>query len=167
MARAGELGAEEALTFLREVDQINQRRRQHTVDLATAELGGTVNGRAITVLGCTFKPDSDDVRDSPALAVAVALANAGAQVVVHDPKGLENAAKIYPTLSYEGDLMKALHGAELVMHLTEWRDYRELDPAEAATVAAGRQVIDARNTLDPALWRAAGWSYRALGRPNA
>lgn len=167
MARAGELGAEEALTFLREVDSINLRRRQHAVDLAVATLGGSANGRRVTVLGCTFKPDSDDVRDSPSLAVATTLANAGAEVVVHDPKGIANAKRVSPTLTYDDDLMAALTGAELVLHLTEWREYRELDPAAAAKVAAGLHVIDGRNTLDPQRWREAGWAYRALGRPHA
>ncbi len=167
MARAGEIGAEEALTFLREVDQINLRRRAHTVDLARQILGGTCAGKQITMLGAAFKPDSDDVRDSPALAVATMMHNEGASVVVHDPKALDNAARISPTLTYEQDLITALTGTHLVIHATEWSDYRELDPAAAAAVAAGRHVIDARNALDPKAWRAAGWTYRALGRPTA
>ena len=167
MARAGELGADEALMFLREVDQINLRRRTHTVDLARKTLGGTFTGMFVTVLGAAFKPNSDDVRDSPALDVAVAMNNAGAAVVVHDPKGLTNAARVYPTLRYEQDVMAALGGADLVVHATEWMLYRELDPVAVGAVARQRHVIDARNTLDPALWRAAGWTYRALGRPNA
>ena len=167
MARAGELGADEALLFLREVDQINLRRRAHTVDLARRLLGGDVNGRRVTVLGATFKPDSDDVRDSPSLDVAVSLSNAGADVVVHDPKGLANARRVYPHLATQDDLMTALDGAELVILGTEWRDYRELDPAAAAARVGSPLIIDARNALDPAAWRAAGWTYRALGRPNA
>ena len=167
MARAGELGADEALMFLREVDQINLRRRSHTVDLARKTLGGSFTGMFVTVLGAAFKPNSDDVRDSPALDVAVALNNAGAVVVVHDPKGLANAARVYPTLRYEEDVMTALVGADLVVHATEWMLYQELDPAAVGAVVRQRHVIDARNTLDPALWRAAGWTYRALGRPNA
>ena len=167
MARAGELGADEALMFLREVDQINLRRRSHTVDLARKTLGGSFTGMFVTVLGAAFKPNSDDVRDSPALDVAVAMNNAGAVVVVHDPKGLANAARVYPTLRYEEDVMAALVGADLVVHATEWMLYQELDPAAVGAVVRQRHVIDARNTLDPALWRAAGWTYRALGRPNA
>ena len=167
MARAGELGADEALMFLREVDQINLRRRSHTVDLARKTLGGSFTGMFVTVLGAAFKPNSDDVRDSPALDVAVAMNNAGAVVVVHDPKGLANAARVYPTLRYEEDVMTALVGADLVVHATEWMLYQELDPAAVGAVVRQRHVIDARNTLDPALWRAAGWTYRALGRPNA
>lgn len=167
MARAGELGADDALMFLREVDQINLRRRAHTVDLVKAALDGSANGKKVTVLGAAFKPNSDDVRDSPALAVAAALHNEGADVTVHDPKALENAARAFPHLRYEQDLTKALADAEIVVLATEWTDYRELDPATIAAEASGRHIIDARNALDAARWRAAGWTYRGLGRPTA
>jgi len=167
MARAGELGADEAVSFLKEVDAINLRRRAHTVDLAREVLGGDFRGRRITVLGATFKPDSDDVRDSPSLDVAVAMSNAGADVVVHDPKGLVNAERVYPHMRYEPDLAAALSGAELVVLGTEWREYRDLDPGALDGSVAGKHVIDARNALDPERWRNAGWSYRALGRPTA
>ena len=167
MARAGELGADEAVAFLREVDQINLRRRAHTVDLAREVLGGSFRDRRITVLGATFKPDSDDVRDSPSLDVAVAMSNAGADVVVHDPKGLVNAERVYPHMTYQADLPTALTGAELVVLGTEWRQYRDIDPATLDGIVSAKHVIDARNALDPARWRAAGWSYRALGRPTA
>ena len=166
MARAGELGAEDAVAFLREVDQINLRRRSATVDLARESLGGSFRGRRITVLGATFKPDSDDVRDSPSLDVAVAMSNAGADVVVHDPKGLVNAERVYPHLAYEPELAAALAGAELIVLGTEWREYRELDP-RTISGSGVRHVVDARNALDPVAWRAAGWTYRALGRPTA
>ncbi|MFM8352910.1 MAG: UDP binding domain-containing protein, partial [Actinomycetales bacterium] len=131
-----------------------------------ATLGGSLGGRTVTVLGAAFKPDSDDVRDSPALDVAATLHNSGARVVVHDPKALENAARVYPNLIYQQDLIAALTDTELVLHLTEWREYRDLDPA---TIPGGgtRHCIDGRNTLDPQRWRAAGWTYRALGRPLA
>ncbi len=165
-ARAGELGAEDAVAFLREVDQINLRRRSTTVDLAREVLGGELRGHRVTVLGASFKPDSDDVRDSPSLDVAVAMQAAGADVVVHDPKGLRNAEKVYPNLGYEPDLDAALRGTELVVLGTEWREYRDLDPDRAAGLAGARNVIDARNALDPDAWRAAGWTYRALGRPR-
>ena len=167
MARAGELGADEALMFLREVDSINLRRRAHTVDLARAALGGDFAGSKIVALGATFKPDSDDVRDSPALDVAVAIHNAGGDVVVHDPKGIDNARRAYPTLSYEADLPTALQGADLLLLLTEWRDYRDLDPHEIKALVRNTSIIDARNVLDPQTWRAANWTYRGLGRPNA
>ena len=167
MARAGELGADEALLFLREVDQINLRRRMHTVDLARKMLDGSFIDKRITVLGASFKPDSDDVRDSPSLDVAVAMSNAGADVVVHDPKGLENAARVYPHMAYNQDVMSALHDADLVVLGTEWREYRDLDPAAAAAQVRAARIIDGRNTLDPRSWRSAGWTYRALGRPHA
>lgn len=166
MARAGELGAEDAVAFLREVDQINLRRRSATVDLARETLGGSFRDHRITVLGASFKPDSDDVRDSPSLDVAVAMANAGGSVVVHDPKALVNAERVYPHLAYEQELSTALDGAELIVVGTEWREYRDLDPA-SINGAGIRHVIDGRNCLDPQLWRAAGWTYRALGRPTA
>ncbi len=166
MARAGELGAEDAGAFLREVDQINLRRRSATVDMAREVLGGSFHGRRVTVLGASFKPDSDDVRDSPSLDVAVAMSNLGANVVVHDPKGLDNAQRVYPHMTYEPDLGKALVGAELVVLGTEWREYRELDPATTGNAVANRAVIDARNALDSQAWKNAGWTYRALGRPN-
>ncbi|MDI1289844.1 MAG: UDP-glucose/GDP-mannose dehydrogenase family protein [bacterium] len=167
MARAGELGAEDAVAFLREVDQINLRRRASTVDLAKEALGGSFRERRITVLGAAFKPDSDDVRDSPSLDVAVAMANAGGTVVVHDPKALVNAERVYPHLTYEQDLSTATTGAELIVLGTEWREYRELDPATISGADGTRHVIDGRNALDPKAWRDAGWTYRALGRPTA
>jgi UDPglucose 6-dehydrogenase len=165
MARAGELGAEEALTFLREVDQINLRRRSHTVDLARTMLGGTLRGKTVCMLGASFKPDSDDVRDSPALDVAVALANAGATVVVTDPRGLANAERVYPTLTYVDDILKAITDTDLVILGTEWREFRELDPVALANLTTTPRIIDGRNALDPDAWRAAGWTYRGLGRP--
>ena len=167
MARAGELGAEEALTFLREVDQINLRRRAHTVDLARKTLGGDFRTSIVTMLGATFKPDSDDVRDSPALDVAVAIFNAGATVRVHDPKGLQNAKRIYPHMDYRDDLVDAITGSDLIILGTEWREYRELDPREITSKVRSAAIIDARNALDPQTWRSAGWTYRALGRPTA
>jgi len=119
------------------------------------------------MFGATFKPDSDDVRDSPALDVAVALANAGATVVVHDPKGTVNAERVYPTLTYSTDVLEAAIDADLIIHATEWMEYREIDPAELSKVVSQKNIIDARNKLDVASWRAAGWNIRALGRPTA
>lgn len=165
MARAGELGVDEALTFLREVDAINLRRRRHTVDIARQLLGGTFVDKTVTVLGVTFKPDSDDVRDSPALDVAVAIHASGANVRVHDPKGIEPARKRFPNLDYVEDVQQACQGTELVLHLTEWQHYRDLDPSTLD--AAHKVVLDGRLALDPAKWRNAGWTYRALGRPRA
>jgi len=167
MARAGELGADQALTFLREVDQINLRRRARMVDLARAECGGTLIGKRVAVLGAAFKPNSDDVRDSPALDVAQAARAAGARVTVHDPKAMPNAARTRPDLDYADSIEQACAGADVVLHLTEWQDYRDIDPAALKTVVAQPTVIDGRNKLDPDRWRAAGWTYRALGRPHA
>jgi UDPglucose 6-dehydrogenase len=168
MARAGELGADQALTFLREVDSINMRRRGHMVELAREACGGGgFLGVRIAVLGAAFKPDSDDVRDSPALNVAGQIHLQGGQVTVFDPKGMDNARKLFPTLGYAPTALDAVRGADLVLHLTEWREFRELDPAELGEVARRKHVIDGRNALDAALWRKAGWTYRAMGRPNA
>ncbi|PWI46076.1 UDP-glucose/GDP-mannose dehydrogenase family protein [Streptomyces sp. ICBB 8177] len=167
MARAGELGADQALTFLREVDSINMRRRSHMVELTREACGGAFLGKRVAVLGATFKPDSDDVRDSPALNVAGQIHLQGAQVTVFDPKGMENAARLFPTLAYAPTALDAVRGAHAVLHLTEWKQFRELDPAQLARVAAERVVLDGRNTLDPERWREAGWTFRAMGRPNA
>ncbi len=167
MARAGELGADQALTFLREVDSINMRRRVHMVELAREACGGAFLGRRVGVLGATFKPDSDDVRDSPALNVAGQIHLQGAQVTVYDPKGMENAAKVFPTLGYAPSALEAVRGAEVVLHLTEWREFRELDPATLGDVVANRHLLDGRNALDLDLWRKAGWTVRAMGRPQA
>ncbi|WP_329178494.1 UDP-glucose dehydrogenase family protein [Streptomyces sp. NBC_01477] len=167
MARAGELGADQALTFLREVDSINMRRRTHMVEMAREALGGGFLGRRIAVLGAAFKPDSDDVRDSPALNVAGQIQLQGGQVTVYDPKGMDNARSLFPTLGYAPTALEAVRGADIVLHLTEWREFRELDPAALADVARGRSVLDGRNALDPAVWRKAGWTYRAMGRPQA
>lgn len=166
MARAGELGADQALTFLREVDQINLRRRARMVDLARAECGGTLIGKRVAVLGAAFKPNSDDVRDSPALDVAQAARAAGARVTVHDPKAIPAARATRPDLDYAESVQEACAGADVVLHLTEWQAYRDLDPAELKRVVAAPVVIDGRNRLDPDRWRAAGWAYRALGRPH-
>ncbi|AJE41007.1 UDP-glucose dehydrogenase family protein [Streptomyces nodosus] len=168
MARAGELGADQALTFLREIDSINMRRRGQMVEMAREALGGSsFLGRRVAVLGATFKPDSDDVRDSPALNVAGQIHLQGGQVTVYDPKGMENARRLFPTLGYAGSALEAVRGADVVLHLTEWREFRELDPAELGEAATSRVLLDGRNALDPELWRRAGWTYRAMGRPTA
>ncbi|KRV48746.1 UDP-glucose 6-dehydrogenase [Wenjunlia vitaminophila] len=167
MARAGELGADQALTFLREVDAINMRRRSRMVDLAREQCGGGFLGRRITVLGAAFKPESDDIRDSPALNVAAQIQLQGGQVTVYDPKALDNARKMYPGLNYAESAEEAAEGAHVVLHLTEWPEFREIDPVAFGKLVAEQRVVDGRNALDPDRWRAAGWTYRALGRPNA
>jgi UDPglucose 6-dehydrogenase len=165
MARAGELGVDQALTFLKEVDAINMRRRSHVVDRARAALGGSFLGTRVGVLGATFKPNSDDVRDSPALNVAGQIQLQGAQVTVYDPRGNDTARALFPTLGYADSAVAACEGAHLVLHLTEWQEFREMDPAVLSDVVAEKKIIDARNALDPARWRAAGWTYGSLGRP--
>ena len=166
MARAGELGVDEALSFLRDVDEINMRRRQRAVDVARELAGGTFVGRNVAVLGAAFKPDSDDVRDSPALAVAAAVQLQGARVRVHDPAAMDNARALFPALEYAPDVEKACEHADLVLHLTEWSDYRELDPSALAKVVRQPRVLDGRNALDMQMWRAAGWTVHALGRAH-
>ncbi|MEU8990146.1 UDP-glucose/GDP-mannose dehydrogenase family protein [Streptomyces sp. NPDC048558] len=168
MARAGELGADQALTFLREIDSINMRQRGQMVELTREALGGgSFLGKRVAVLGATFKPDTDDVRDSPALNVAGQIHLQGGQVTVYDPKGMDNARRLFPTLGYADTAIDAVRGADVVLHLTEWREFRELDPATLGDVAAARVILDGRNALDPEVWRKAGWSYRAMGRPTA
>ncbi|KRE25922.1 UDP-glucose/GDP-mannose dehydrogenase family protein [Agromyces sp. Soil535] len=164
-ARAEELGRGDSLAFLKEVDAINLRQRQRVVDLAVEALGGSVFRKRIAVLGVTFKPDSDDVRDSPALDVAVQLTGLGADVVATDPEGIENARARHPQLDYTTSTREALSGADLVVLVTEWREYRALDPVETGRLVAGRRIIDGRNVLDLGAWRAAGWQVRGLGRP--
>jgi UDPglucose 6-dehydrogenase len=165
MARAGELGVDQALTFLREVDSINMRRRTRMVDLAREECGGSIAGRRIAVLGASFKPESDDIRDSPALSVAMQMQLQGAHVTVTDPKAIGNARHKYPELRFEHDMLKAAEGAELVLLLTEWKQYVDADPMALRGAVATPRVLDGRNALDADKWRAAGWTYRALGRP--
>ena len=165
MARAGELGADQALAFLREIDSINMRRRVRMVDLAREVCGGSIVGKRIAVLGLAFKPDSDDVRDSPALSVAAQMQLQGASVVVTDPKAVENAQRRWPDLCYVGSPEEAATGADLVLLLTEWDQYLRLDPEEFGALVGARRILDGRNALDPVAWRRAGWTYRALGRP--
>ncbi|MFC5180167.1 UDP-glucose dehydrogenase family protein [Actinomadura harenae] len=165
MARAGELGADQALTFLREVDEINIRRRIRMVDLARELLGGSFIGRTVGVLGAAFKPNSDDVRDSPALDVAASIRGQGARVTVHDPQAMANARRAQPTLDFGSSALDAARGAHVVLLLTEWAEFREMDPHALAEVVAEKNIVDGRNALDPDHWRAAGWNYRALGRP--
>ena len=166
MARAGELGADQALEFLREIDSINLRARARVIELVRKDLSDNLAGKKIAVLGAAFKPDSDDVRDSPALDIAAQIAAAGAIVTIHDPKAIAPAKKRFPTLGFSEDIEGALKGADLVLHLTEWKVYRELDPAKMAKLVANPIIIDGRNALDRDAWIAAGWKFRALGRAN-
>src|SRR3712207_773537 len=165
MARAGELGVDQALTFLREVDSINLRRRVRMVDLAREVNGGSIVGRRVAVLGAAFKPNSDDVRDSPALSVAAQMQLQGAQVTVTDPRAIDNAQKKWPELTFAHSVEDAVRKAEVVLLLTEWPEYAAMDPLELRELVAAPRIIDGRNCLDPLVWRTAGWTYRALGRP--
>ncbi|MFF4772976.1 UDP-glucose dehydrogenase family protein [Microtetraspora fusca] len=165
MARAGELGADQALTFLREVDAINMRRRARMVDLARGLVGGSFHGCTVGVLGAAFKPNSDDIRDSPALDVAVTIGQAGGRVTVYDPVALDNARRAHPNLGYADSATGAVSGADVVLLLTEWQEFVVLDPEELGQAVRIRNIVDGRNALDAETWRAAGWNYRALGRP--
>ncbi|MDV2474248.1 UDP-glucose dehydrogenase family protein [Rhodococcus zopfii] len=164
MARAGELGADQALTFLREVDNINMRRRSRMVELARDAAGGSLLGARVSVLGAAFKPDSDDVRDSPALNVAGQIQLQGAAVTVYDPQAMDNSRRLFPTLNYATSTLEACAGADVVLVLTEWKEFRELNPDVLGTVVRGKVVLDGRNCLDVDRWRTAGWQYRGLGR---
>jgi UDPglucose 6-dehydrogenase len=164
MARAGELGADQALTFLREVDNINMRRRTRMVELATIACGGSLLGANIAVLGAAFKPESDDVRDSPALNVAGQLQLNGAAVNVYDPKALENAQRVFPTLNYAVSVAEACERADAVLVLTEWQEFVDLDPDDLAGRVRAKVIVDGRNCLDVRRWQHAGWRVHCLGR---
>jgi UDPglucose 6-dehydrogenase len=163
--RAEELGVGQAVGFLREIDGINRRRRARTVDLVVELCGGDVTGKRIAALGAAFKPNSDDIRDAPALDVAATLARMGADVVVFDPAAMDNARRVHPELGYGDNALGAARDADVVVLLTEWTEFRELEPAAMTAVVAQNKIVDGRHALDPAKWRDAGWEYRALGRP--
>ncbi|MEE1617836.1 UDP-glucose dehydrogenase family protein [Brachybacterium sp. J153] len=165
MARAGELGVTEALGFLREVDHVNNRRRDHVVNIARRALGGTFTDKRVAVLGATFKPDSDDTRQSPALYIASKISGRGANVVITDPVANERVHAERPNLETAEDAYAAAAGADLVLLLTEWKEFRELDPVRLREVVGTAHLIDGRNALDPETWRAAGWTYESMGRP--
>lgn len=163
-ARAGEVGASAALTFLHEVDKINIRRREKAVSVAGALIGGDFLGKNITVLGAAFKPDSDDVRDSPALNVAAAMHLKGSYVRVHDPKAIPNARSRFPTLTYCDNVQEACRNADLIVLATEWDEYRNLDPVALRSTVRTPTLLDTRNALDAELWTSAGWRVYGLGR---
>ncbi len=164
MARAGELGASQALTFLREVDSINMRRRSQMMELTREVIGGSLIGARVAILGAAFKPDSDDVRDSPALNIAGQIQLQGASVTVYDPKAMDNSRSLFPTLGYATEALEACSGADVTLVLTEWKQFRELEPSDLNAVVRQRNIIDGRNCLDREKWRAAGWAYRGVGR---
>lgn len=164
IARARESGMDSALTILRAVDDINTRRRAYTVDLVR-DICQPLSGARIAVLGAAFKPNSDDVRDSPALEIADLLRDRGAEVRVYDPEAMDNARAVCPSLQYADSVAEACEGAEVVLVLTEWAEFQELQPPDLDAVVARKALIDGRNCLDPAEWRHAGWAYRSFGRP--
>ena len=166
MARAEELGAKSAVEFLHEIDAINLRARQRVIDVVRNDLSADLTQYKIAVLGATFKPDSDDVRDSPALDIAVQLHAAGANVLIHDPKGIEPARKRFPNLNFSETITECVKDADLILHLTEWKEYRALDPFIIGQLVKSKMIIDGRNALDRELWRSAGWKFHALGRTN-
>jgi len=167
LARSEELGVGDSLRFLHEVDVVNTRRREAVVELARELAGGSLASVSVAALGAAFKPETDDVRDSPALAVAMALHQAGARVRVHDPKAGDNAIEAAPDLDHVPDVESAVEGADIVLHLTEWPQYREIDPAWLGAIVRRPVLIDARNALPHARWREAGWTVRCLGSPGA
>jgi UDPglucose 6-dehydrogenase len=162
--RADELGLGDVVTFLQVVDNINMRQRGRVID-ATREICGSLVGTRAAVLGVAFKPNSDDVRDSPALDVAGQLQLQGAIVSVFDPKAMDNAQQLFPTLNYALSTVEACKEADVVLILTEWDEFRKLQPEKLEAVTRSKRIIDARNCLDPQPWRAAGWNYRSFGRP--
>jgi UDPglucose 6-dehydrogenase len=167
MARAEELGAKQAVEFLKEIDAINLRARQRIIELVRKDLSENLQGKKVAILGAAFKPDSDDVRDSPALDIAAQIQAAGAVVVVHDPKAIANAQKRFPALQFAQDINSTLKDAEIVLHLTEWKIYREINPVEVKSLVKSAIMIDGRNALDRELWQSAGWKFRALGRTHS
>ena len=164
MARAGEVGANQALTFLREVDSINMRCRTRMVEMARDAVGGSLIGARVAILGAAFKPDSDDIRDSPALNIAGQIQLQGAAVTVYDPKAIENSRKVFPTLEYASGVREACDGADVTLVLTEWDEFRCLEPRYLDPIVRRRCIIDGRNCLDQAKWRSGGWTYRGMGR---
>ncbi len=164
MARAEELGAQPAVEFLREIDAINLRARRRVIEVVRNILGENLKGKRIAVLGVAFKPESDDIRDSPSLEIAAQLFAAGAFVTIHDPKAMENAQLKFPTLAYKNTARECVTGADLVLHLTEWGEYRAIDPHEFAALANNPIIFDGRNALDRDAWTSAGWKFHSLGR---
>src|SRR6201996_4607936 len=164
-ATASSLGVGSLTSLLGTVDAINLGRRERVMDLARQAVGGDLAGHRVAVLGIAFKPNSDDIRDSPSLDICGRLAAEGATVSVHDPVAIPNARRKRPDLRYAASVSEAAQDAELLLHLTEWQDYRAIDPAALARIVAQPSIIDARCALDAELWREAGWTVRIPGRP--
>ena len=166
-ARARELGLGQTVQFLEEVDHINLRQRHRVVQKVKEILGADASGAKVSILGLAFKPHSDDVRDSPALDVAVALMEAGADVVAYDPEARETARKKVPGLNIAESLNQALLGADVVVILTEWPEFKNLQPEDVADLVAHKRIIDARNVLDLSHWRKAGFIAQGMGKPSS
>jgi UDPglucose 6-dehydrogenase len=164
-ATAGDMGVDALASLLATVDKINLDRRDRVAQIARAAVGGSLDGVRAAVLGVAFKPGSDDIRDSPSLDVCTRLTAQGAIVAVHDPAAMPNAAMKYPHLRYADTVLEAAAGADVVLHLTEWPDYRAIDAGALASVVARPILIDARCALDATQWRDAGWTVHVLGRP--
>ena len=162
-ARATELGVGDSFRFLEQVDEINRSRRRRAVELGRELVGGSFVNQRVAVLGAAFKPETDDVRDSPALGVAASIRSEGATVRVHDPRAIENARQVVPEIDYTDEAEKACEGADVVLHLTEWAEYRDLDPVKLLSVVRAPRLLDGRNVLPLGRWRAAGWTVRSMG----
>ncbi|WP_344837377.1 UDP binding domain-containing protein, partial [Actinocorallia longicatena] len=162
--RAEEIGVGQAVSFLREVDAINRRRRSRTVDLVRGLLGGRLDGAKVACLGAAFKPNSDDIRDAPALDVARTMHGLGAHVRVYDPEAMPNARRAYPELRYGTSALDVAQDADVVVLLTEWSEFKAIDPAAMSEVVTHKRIVDGRHALNAETWRSAGWEYRALGR---
>jgi UDPglucose 6-dehydrogenase len=165
-ARANELGMKDQFEFLNQIDHINTGRRSYLVQQVAIELGD-VKSKNVAILGVAFKPDSDDIRDSPAISIAKRLIELGANVTVHDPEALQILSKIHPEIKTSNKVEDALANADLVLHLTEWQQYRELDLTQLSKLVKTRTIIDGRNILDRATWNSAGWKIIYLGRPSS
>jgi len=165
-ATAEDKGVDSLVDLLTTVDTINLGRRERIITLAREAVGGDLAGKRVAVLGAAFKPNSDDIRDSPSLAISGRLADEGAIVAVHDPVAMPNAARVRPDLQYADSVHDAAEGADIVLHLTEWTDYRDIDPHALRSMVAGPILIDGRCILDAEAWRAAGWTVLIPGRPG-
>ena len=153
----------DSFRFLAQVDEINRSRRRRAVELGRELVGGSFVNQRVAVLGAAFKPETDDVRDSPALGVAASIRSEGATVRVHDPRAIENARQVVPEIDYTDEAEKACEGADVVLHLTEWAEYRDLDPVKLLSVVRAPRLLDGRNVLPLGRWRAAGWTVRSMG----
>ena len=164
-ATARERGVGSLVDLLGTVDEINLSRRERVITMIRHAVGGDLAGKRIAALGIAFKPNSDDIRDSPSLDICGRLASAGAVVSAHDPVAMDNARRVRPDLHYADTVFEAAEAADMVVHLTEWADYRAIDPVALAAVVARPNLLDTRCVLDRAQWGEAGWSVQVLGRP--